>query len=137
MRQLCAGLLTVIAVWCFPFAATADEAEQWRHCALFESVQSDLRHMVGNRIDPFTSLAGIELNCAAKVIEFHQSVRLSRQRLRDDWLRRRARAWSKTYCRPESDFKNAILDGWRIQTRFETTDGARYEVVADCFDALA
>jgi len=107
------------------------------HCGLFAKVQQTLSANIGRKVDPLTRFDGIEVSCARRAIVFRQDVALTSGDIGQDWITRRTRHWSKTYCERKPAFAAAIRSGWTIATRLQLADGRTLTITAACHDADA
>lgn len=107
------------------------------HCEMFRLVHAELAGLTGSRIDPITALDTVAVKCANKTFTVRQSVSLPARRLRSDWIERRKRAWKRSYCRLNNDFRRAVHQGWKIENQISTSDGQEIKIIAQCIDAVA
>lgn len=138
MRWRSIWFLPLVVLW-FPVAgnSSARGAEKHPHCALFEAIRTRFDGRVGRRIDAVTRLDGIELTCGARRIMIRQSVLVPAARLKADWVERRTATWRAIYCRPGSEYRQAITDGWSISTSIATPDRGEVVIEARCGEAMA
>ncbi len=110
-----------------------DPAQQY--CRLFSKVRENLSGSFGSKVDPLTRFSGIEVICDHKAMVFRQDVNLRISDIDQDWVARRTRHWSKTYCGRHAAFASAIRNGWTISTVLSLADGQVLRIDAACHDA--
>lgn len=108
-----------------------------RYCRLFAKVRDNFAINVGRQVDPLTRFDGIEVVCDRKAVVFRQNVRLYSDELGKDWIMRRQRHWSQTYCKRHRAFADAMRAGWTISTILSLADGQTLRLDAACHDAEA
>lgn len=140
-RHRVAAVTTLAALACCvatPPAVTADaDPAPDFYCRLFEKVRDNLAIRVGLQVDRLTRFDGIEVMCDHKAIVFRQNVGLPSGEIGGDWLARRQKHWSKTYCRRHPTFTGAMRAGWTISTVMHLADGQALRFDAACHDADA
>lgn len=107
------------------------------YCQLFSQVRDNLSANVGSQIDRLTRLAAIDVMCEHKAMVFRQDVALRPRDIDREWISRRTRHWSQTYCDRHRAFASAIRDGWTISTVLTLSDGSNLRIDAACHDADA
>ncbi len=136
VASLCA-LVAILFLSSPTVLQATDKPNKSEYCKIFEAAQSDLARLTGSRVDAVTKLLKVTVHCAQRTFLIRQRVRVPTKRLRSDWVERRHRAWARAYCAPGSEFRDAILEGWHVQTEIATVDGLAVKIVAQCFDAMA
>jgi hypothetical protein len=118
-------------------AINAHEPEEnaQHYCKLFSKVRDNLSAKFGSNVDPLTRFSGIEVICDHKAMVFRQDVSLRSSEIDRDWVSRRTRHWSKTYCGRHAAFAGAIRNGWTISTVLSLADGQVVRIDAACHDA--
>ena len=118
-------------------AINAHEPEEnaQHYCKLFSKVRDNLSAKFGSNVDPLTRFSGIEVICDHKAMVFRQDVSLRSSDIDRDWVARRTRHWSKTYCGRHAAFAGAIRNGWTISTVLSLADGQGVRIDAACHDA--
>jgi hypothetical protein len=118
-------------------AINAHEPEEnaQHYCKLFSKVRDNLSAKFGSNVDPLTRFSGIEVICDHKAMVFRQDVSLRSSDIDRDWVARRTRHWSKTYCGRHAAFAGAIRNGWTISTVLSLADGQVVRIDAACHDA--
>jgi hypothetical protein len=118
-------------------AINAHEPEEnaQHYCKLFSEVRDNLSAKFGSNVDPLTRFSGIEVICDHKAMVFRQDVSLRSSDIDRDWVARRTRHWSKTYCGRHAAFAGAIRNGWTISTVLSLADGQVVRIDAACHDA--
>jgi hypothetical protein len=118
-------------------AINAHEPEEnaQHYCKLFSKVRDNLSAKFGSNVDPLTRFSGIEVICDHKAMVFRQDVSLRSSEIDRDWVSRRTRHWSKTYCGRHAAFAGAIRNGWTISTILSLADGQVLRIDAACHDA--
>jgi hypothetical protein len=138
MRLKC--LAYVIGLAAFGIGATAIDAHEpegnaQQYCEIFSKVRDTLSAKFGSNVDPLTRFSGVEVICDHKAMVFRQDVSLRSEDIDRDWVARRTRHWSKTYCRRQAAFASAIRNGWTISTVLSLADGQVVRIDAACHDA--
>jgi hypothetical protein len=118
-------------------AINAHEPEEnaQHYCKLFSKVRDNLSAKFGSNVDQLTRFSGIEVICDHKAMVFRQDVSLRSSDIDRDWVARRTRHWSKTYCGRHAAFAGAIRNGWTISTVLSLADGQVVRIDAACHDA--
>jgi hypothetical protein len=124
----------------FVTGATAIDAHEpeenaQHYCKLFSKVRDNLSARFGSKVDPLTRFSGIEVVCDHKAMVFRQDVSLRSSDIDRNWVARRTRHWSKTYCGRHATFAGAIRNGWTISTVLSLADGQVVRIDAACHDA--
>lgn len=130
-------LLSVIVLVSPSLSEASDRSNNTDYCGMFKAAHSELAGFTGLQIDPITNLLKVTVHCAQKTFVVRQWVHVPTKRLRGDWVERRDKAWTDRYCKPGSDFREAVLNGWTVQSRIATVDGFKVSITAQCFDAIA
>jgi hypothetical protein len=106
-------------------------------CHMFLGTQEQMSANRGESINRLTVFAGIDVRCSEKLIDFRQDVRAPHSKLRSGWQERLQANWSSAYCKPGSQYLEAVRNGWTIASTITTSDGEKFQVKAICNDAVA
>ena len=131
------ALLALLTMMSPSLSAASEATNTPEFCKLFQAAHAYLSERTGSRIDAITSLENVSVHCGKKTFVIRQFVSVPAKRLRSDWVARRDRAWTDSYCEPGSDFREAVLNGWTVQSEIATADGTEVQLIAQCFDAMA
>lgn len=132
-----AFLVAALAVGSTAISAKESDGPAQHYCTLFSKVRDNLSAKFGTQVDPLTRFSGLEVICDHKAMVFRQDVELDQRDIDTDWVSRRTRHWSTTYCNRHPAFANAIRDGWTISTVMTLADGSALRIDAACHDAEA
>jgi hypothetical protein len=131
----CTVVLATIGTGATTIDAHEPEENAQQYCKLFTKVRDTLSARFGSNVDPMTRFSGIEVICDHKAMVFRQDVSLRSSDIDRDWVARRTRHWSKTYCGRHAAFAGAIRNGWTISTVLSLADGQVLRIDAACHDA--
>lgn len=133
----CAVLLAGLGLGATTIDARENPDRSEQYCRLFTKVRDNLSVSFGKSIDPLTRFSGIEVICDHKAMIFNQDVNLNRTDIDQEWVARRTKHWSNTYCGRHAAFANAMRNGWTISTVLSLADGNTLRIDAQCHDAEA
>ena len=104
---------------------------------MFLGTQEEMSANRGESINRLTVFSGVDVRCSEKLIDFRQDVRAPHSKLRSGWQERLQANWSSAYCKPGSQYLQAMRNGWTIASTITTSDGEKFYVKAICNDAVA
>jgi hypothetical protein len=125
-------LLGLAAIQAAPtITITQTPIDDKQACAILTKIASDVQAELPKMLDSYTRLDGVVVLCLLRTSAQNKFVSAPASELREGWLERKQKQWSKIHCENEA-FRPMIDRGWRFVSNITLLSGERFVLDAKC-----